>query len=134
MRPWRGKRPGNPLRYWRQVSIRVNIPAMKEIVACCSPLLAEPISAADAQQLAGLLKVLAEPARLRLLSIIAAHADHEACVCELIDPLGLSQPTVSHHLKVLQDAGLLEREQRGVWAYFRLVPDRLSSIRAALGS
>ena len=103
-----------------------------ETLECCPPLLAEKMSADNAQQLADLLKVLAEPARLRILSIVGAHAGHEACVCELIEPLGLSQPTVSHHLKVLQKAGLLEREQRGVWAYYRLVPGPLALVREAL--
>jgi len=77
--------------------------------------------------------VLADAARLRLISLIAAHPGGEACVCELTEPLHLSQPTVSHHLKVLVGAGLLRREQRGVWAYFRVVPERLASIRDALG-
>ncbi len=103
-------------------------------IPCSSPLLAEPLSTESAQQLATELKALADPARLRLLSIIAAHPEQEACVCELIDPLGLSQPTVTHHLKVLEKTGLLEREQRGVWAYYRLVPDRLARIREALGA
>ena len=107
---------------------------MFESVACCAPLLAEPLSREGAEQLARLLKVVADPARLRLLSMIAAHPGRESCVCELIEPLGLTQGTVSHHLKVLQEAGLLEREQRGVWAYFRLVPERLTLIREALGS
>ena len=92
----------------------------------------EPLSAADADGLAGALKVIADPARLRLLSLIQAQPDGEACVCHLQAPLGLSQPTVSHHLKVLVDAGLLEREQRGRWAYFRVVPEPLAALRALL--
>jgi len=87
----------------------------------------------DADGLARALRVLAEPARLRLLSLIQAQPDHEACVCHLTEPLGLSQPTVSHHLKVLLDAGLVEREQRGSWAYFRVVPDELRALRELLG-
>ena len=94
-------------------------------VACCAPLVREPLSAAGADQLAGVLKALADPARLRLLSMIAAHEGGEACVCDLTEPLGLSQPTVSHHLKVLLDTGLVTRDKRGVWAYFRLVPQAL---------
>jgi ArsR family transcriptional regulator len=90
------------------------------------------ISAEQAEQLAGVLKAIAEPTRLRLLSLVAAHEGGEACVCDLTAPVGLSQPTVSHHLKVLVDAGLLHREKRGVWAYYRLVPDRLSQVAAAL--
>lgn len=101
---------------------------------CCAPLLTEPLSADSAEHLAADLKALADPARLRLLSMIAAHPGQEACVCELIDPLGLSQPTVSHHLKVLEKAGLLGREQRGVWVYYRLIPARLALIREALGA
>jgi ArsR family transcriptional regulator len=99
---------------------------------CCAPLTEAALSAQDAEQLAGLLKAVAEPARLRLLSLVAARDDQEACVCELTEPVGLSQPTVSHHLKVLVDAGLLEREKRGVWAYYRLVPGRLEQAAAAL--
>ena len=75
---------------------------------------------------------MADPVRLRLISLVAAHADAEACVCDLTDPVGLSQPTVSHHLKVLVDAGIFTREQRGRWAYYRLVPDTLSSIARLL--
>jgi len=101
-------------------------------VACCAPLVREPLSASGAQQLAGALKALADPARLRLLSIIAAHEDGEACVCDLTEPLGLSQPTVSHHLKVLHDAGLISRDKRGVWAYYRLVPQALSGLSRLL--
>jgi ArsR family transcriptional regulator len=100
--------------------------------ACCAPLSEEPLAAADAEQLAAALRVIAEPARLRLLSLIQAQPDGEACVCHLQEPLGLSQPTVSHHLKVLVDAGLLEREQRGRWAYFRVVPDQLQALRDLL--
>jgi len=81
---------------------------------------------------AAALKVLADPARLRLLSLIQAQPDGEACVCHLTEPLGLSQPTVSHHLKVLVQAGLREREQRGRWAYFRVIPNALTSLRALL--
>jgi ArsR family transcriptional regulator len=78
------------------------------------------------------LKVLADPTRLRLLSLIQAQPDGEACVCHLTAPVGLSQPTVSHHLKVLLDAGLVTREQRGSWAYFRVVPEALATLRALL--
>ena len=98
------------------------------IAACCAPLSEEPLAAEDAEQLAAALRVIADPARLRLLSLIQAQADGEACVCHLQAPLGLSQPTVSHHLKVLVEAGLLEREQRGRWAYFRVVPDQLRAL------
>jgi ArsR family transcriptional regulator, arsenate/arsenite/antimonite-responsive transcriptional repressor len=103
------------------------------IAASCPPLLQAPIQPDQAQQLATALRVLADPARLRLLSLIQAQPGGEACVCHLIEPLGLSQPTVSHHLKVLLQAGLVEREQRGTWAYFRVVPEPLTSLRALLG-
>ena len=98
----------------------------------CPPLLEGQLSQKEADQLAGALKVLAEPARLRLLSLIQAQPDGEACVCHLTEPLGLSQPTVSHHLKVLLDAGLVEREQRGSWAFFRVRPEPLAAIRDVL--
>jgi ArsR family transcriptional regulator, arsenate/arsenite/antimonite-responsive transcriptional repressor len=97
---------------------------------CCPQVLRAPIAAAEAEDMAGALRVIADPARLRLLSLLATA--EETCVCDLTEPLGLSQPTVSHHLKVLARAGLVEREQRGRWAYFRLVPERLSMIREAL--
>jgi ArsR family transcriptional regulator len=93
-----------------------------------SPLAGEPIERADAERLAGVLKALADPARLRLLSLIQSASDGEACVCDLTAPLGLSQPTVSHHLKKLTDAGLLRREQRGKWAYFTLDPDAVERL------
>jgi ArsR family transcriptional regulator len=99
---------------------------------CCVPITGTPLTAPEAERLAGLLKAIAEPTRLRLLSLVAAHEGGEACVCDLTDPVGLSQPTVSHHLKVLVDAGLLSREKRGVWAYYRLVPDRLAQVSQAL--
>ena len=95
---------------------------------CCAPITATPLSVAEAEGLAVLLKAVAEPTRLRLLSLVAAHENAEACVCELTEPVGLSQPTVSHHLKVLEDAGLLIRDKRGVWAYYRLVPERMDQL------
>lgn len=103
-------------------------------VACCAPLVREPIGQTDAEQLAVTLKALADPARLRLLSIVASSNDQEACVCDLIDPIGLSQPTVSHHLKVLTEAGFLTRSKRGTWAYYRLVPDALQQVSGLLVS
>ena len=100
--------------------------------ACCAPLTREPLGAEEAARLARTLKAIADPARLRLLSLVAAHEGGEACVCDLIEPLGLSQPTVSHHLKILVEAGLLTREKRGVWAYFTLVPEALNALAAVL--
>ena len=102
--------------------------------ACCPLVLAAPLDEAGSERLAAALRVLAEPARLRLLSLIGARAEGEACVCDLTEPLGLSQPTVSHHLKVLADAGLVEREQRGRWAYFRVNTGPLELLRASLAS
>ncbi len=96
--------------------------------ACCAPAAREAIGADEAERLARLLKAVADPARLRLVSLVAAHDDMEACVCDLTEPLGLSQPTVSHHLKVLVDAGILTRDKRGTWAYYRLVPGALGAL------
>ncbi len=101
-------------------------------VTCCAPLVGEPIDQREAEQLAGTLKALADPARLRLLSIVASAEGQEACVCDLIEPVGLSQPTVSHHLKVLTEAGFLSRSKRGTWAYYRLQPEALSGVAAFL--
>ena len=103
-------------------------------VSCCVPLVRRPLSASAAADLARILKAIADPARLRLLSMIAAHEGGEACVCDLTEPLGLSQPTVSHHLRVLVDAGLVTRDKRGVWAYFTLVPGALDSLADVLSS
>jgi ArsR family transcriptional regulator len=100
--------------------------------ACCAPLAAAPLSEDEAAQLAVQLKAVADPARLRLLSLILASPDDEACVCDLTEPVGLSQPTVSHHMKVLADAGLVLREKRGRWAYYRAVPDAMESLSRVL--
>jgi ArsR family transcriptional regulator len=102
------------------------------IAASCPPLLQGPLDPSEAEQLAGALKAIADPARLRLLSLIQAQPGHEACVCNLTAPLGLSQPTVSHHLKVLLQAGLVDRDQRGNWAYFRVREEPLAALRALL--
>jgi ArsR family transcriptional regulator len=95
---------------------------------CRTPLVRETLSPEDADQLAHTMKALADPTRLRLLSIVAASEGAEACVCDLIDPVGLSQPTVSHHLKVLSEAGFLTRSKRGTWAYYALVPGALDRV------
>jgi len=99
---------------------------------CCTPLSAAPLDRARAEQLAGLLKAVADPTRLQLLSLVAAAGDGEACVCDLTAPLGLTQPTVSHHLKVLVNAELLTRQRRGPWAYYSLVRERFEDIRSLL--
>jgi ArsR family transcriptional regulator, arsenate/arsenite/antimonite-responsive transcriptional repressor len=102
--------------------------------ACCAPLLQAPVTSAQAAGLARLLKALADPARLRLVSLVAAHEGGEASVCELTEPLGLTQPTISYHLKILIDAGILTREKRGVWAYYALVPGALDAVAAVLAT
>jgi ArsR family transcriptional regulator, arsenate/arsenite/antimonite-responsive transcriptional repressor len=109
---------------------------MREIAvidaACCPQVLAAPLGEDEAERLAAALRVLADPARLRLLSLIGSDPEGEACVCDLTVPLGLSQPTVSHHLKVLTEAGLVGREQRGRWVYYWLLPEPIALLRAAL--
>ena len=98
----------------------------------CAPITREPVTEAGAADLATVLKALADPVRLRLVSMIAAHDGGEACVCDLTEPLGLTQPTVSHHLKVLVEAGFLTRSKRGTWAYYALVPGSLDAVAATL--
>jgi ArsR family transcriptional regulator len=105
---------------------------LQTIEQCCSPLLEAPVDADEARQLATAFKVLGDPARLRILSLIAAGSSGECCVCEMVGPLGLAQPTVSHHLKVLHEAGLVEREKRGTWVYYNVVPERLAALRDSL--
>ena len=107
---------------------------LTDVTACCEPLTDEAISAENAEKLARTLKVIADPARLRLISMIAAQEKAEACACDLTEPLGLGQSTVSHHLKILVEAGILAREKRGSWAYFSLVPGALDSLAALLTS
>jgi ArsR family transcriptional regulator, arsenate/arsenite/antimonite-responsive transcriptional repressor len=99
-----------------------------QTVACCSPLTSEPLSAEQAERIAPLVKALADPVRLRLLSLVASHADGEACVCDLNDAFDLSQPTISHHLKVLHDAGLVDREKRGTWVYYIARPQAMAAL------
>ena len=103
-----------------------------EVELCCAPVTAAVLDEDQATELAALLRVLADPARLRLLSLVAAAEAGEACACDLVEPVGRSQPTVSHHLSVLVDAGLLTRDKRGRWAWYRVVPERLDAIRDAL--
>jgi len=97
--------------------------------ACCRPLDADGLSDADAEATAALFKALADPARVKLVNLLAI-SDGPVCACDLIEPVGLSQPTVSHHLKKLVQAGLLEREQRGVWAYYSLNREALARLAA----
>ena len=100
--------------------------------ACCAPVTAGVLAVEDAQKLARMFKALGDPTRVRLLSMIAARSGGEACVCDLTEPVGLSQPTVSHHMKQLVDAGLVTREQRGKWAYYALAPDTLAMLSGVL--
>jgi ArsR family transcriptional regulator len=100
--------------------------------ACCAGLTAGTIDEADATLLADAFKVLSDPARIRLLSMVASSPTGEACACDLVEPLGRSQPTVSHHLSMLVDAGFLSREKRGKWAWYTLIPERLETLRDVL--
>jgi ArsR family transcriptional regulator len=105
-----------------------------QTVSCCSPLSKEPLSQQQAENVALLLKALSDPVRLRLMSLVASHEGGEACVCDLNDAFDLSQPTISHHLKVLHECGLLEREKRGVWVYYRASTGALAELAALIGS
>ncbi len=104
-----------------------------ETAACCPPLSAQPLSAEQAGQVAPLLKALADPVRLRLMSLVASHPGGEACVCDLGDEFDLAQPTISHHLKVLHDVGLVDRDKRGVWVYYRARTGALASLGTLIG-
>jgi ArsR family transcriptional regulator len=104
-----------------------------DAAACCPPLSAQPLTAAQAEQIAPVLKALADPVRLRLMSLVASHEGGEACICNLNDAFDLSQPTISHHMKVLHDAGLVDRDKRGVWVYYRARPQALASLGALIG-
>ncbi len=99
---------------------------------CCSPQTGEPLSAGEATELARMFKAIADPVRLRLLSLIASHAGGEACVCELTGAFALTGPTVSHHLRVLREAGLIDGERRGTWIYYRVRPELLARLSAVL--
>ena len=126
-----------PDAYAGQVSTPASIqdrPALPLAGTCCAPLLRESITADQAAGLAHVLKALADPTRLRLVSMVAAHDSGEACVCDLTEPLGLTQPTISHHLKILVDAGIFTRDKRGVWAYYALVPEALNALAAVLST
>jgi ArsR family transcriptional regulator, arsenate/arsenite/antimonite-responsive transcriptional repressor len=118
---------------YRHMSIPLTVLSPAEAVACCAPLSAGPLSAEQAEQVAPLLKALADPVRLRLMSLVASHPGGEACVCDLNDAFDLSQPTISHHLKVLHEAGLLDRDKRGVWVFYRARTEALASLGALIG-
>jgi ArsR family transcriptional regulator len=106
--------------------------ALAEVVGCCSPLARTPLSAEQSADLARVFKAMGDPVRLRLLSLIASHAGGEACVCDLTEVFELSGPTISHHLKVLREAGLITGERRGTWVYYRVRPELLAQVSAVL--
>jgi ArsR family transcriptional regulator, arsenate/arsenite/antimonite-responsive transcriptional repressor len=110
------------------------VTSMPVLAACCQPVTSGVLDEDEADVLAAMFKALADPARLRLFSMVASATDGEVCACDLVEPSGRSQPTVSHHLSLLVDVGLLEREKRGRWAWYSVVPERLAGLRAALGS
>jgi len=114
------------------IATRPELPLLAD--ECCTPLLREPLTTSQAADLARILKALADPTRLRLVSMVAAHEGGEACVCDLTDPLGLTQPTISHHLKILVEAGIFTRDKRGKWAYYALVPGALDALSAVLST
>ncbi len=116
------------------MSKSLTVLSVADPIACCPPLSAEPLSAEQAQQIAPMLKALADPVRLRLMSLIASHPGGEACVCDLTGAFELSQPTISHHLKVLHETGLLDRDKRGVWVYYRARTDALASLATLIGT
>ncbi len=102
-------------------------------IACCPPVRADVFDEAQTVLLANSFGALADPVRLRLLNFIAASGADEVCACDLVEPSGRSQPTVSHHMKILVDAGLVERDKRGLWVWYRLIPARLDALRSVLG-
>jgi ArsR family transcriptional regulator len=102
--------------------------------ACCGSVLASPMHAGQASELARGFAALGDPARIQILSLLASAPDGEVCVCELVEPLGKSQPTVSHHLRILGDAGLVTGERRGRWVWYRIVPERLGALRSSLAA
>jgi ArsR family transcriptional regulator len=110
---------------------RTSLPVLSddgEALACCTPLSREPMTEATAARVAPLLKALADPVRLRLMSMVLSHEGREACVCDLTPAFDLSPPTISHHLKVLHDSGLLTREKRGVWVYYQARPEAMDAM------
>jgi len=118
---------------WQNSGMPSPLPLLTaDAAACCSPVTGGVLGAGDADRIAKTFKALGDPTRVRLLSLIAASPGGEACICDLTDPVGLSQPTVSHHMKVLVEAGLVTREQRGKWAYFAIVAGALENAAAAL--
>ncbi|MGW4643363.1 ArsR/SmtB family transcription factor [Sphaerisporangium sp. NPDC004334] len=109
-----------------------DLPILDPAGACCTPMAREPLGGADAAELARMFKALSDPVRLRLLSLIASHEGGEACVCDLIGPFDVSQPTISHHLKVLREAGLVGSQRRGTWVYYWVLPVALNRLSTLL--
>jgi ArsR family transcriptional regulator, arsenate/arsenite/antimonite-responsive transcriptional repressor len=115
------------------MSNQAGMPAeVTDAAGCCSPLTREPLSADQASELSRLFKAMGDPVRLRLLSLIASHAGGEVCVCDLTDAFDLTGPTISHHLRVLREAGLISGERRATWVYYRVEPDALLRLSAVL--
>ncbi|WP_165956361.1 ArsR/SmtB family transcription factor [Streptomyces hainanensis] len=114
------------------MSKQAELPLLDQTAVCCAPMVREPLGEADAAELARMFKALSDPIRLRLLSLIASHEGGEACVCDLTGRFDVSQPTISHHLKVLRDAGLVDSERRGTWVYYRVRPAALARLAAPL--
>jgi ArsR family transcriptional regulator, arsenate/arsenite/antimonite-responsive transcriptional repressor len=112
---------------------RTMTPEASAPTQCCPSVLAAPLGAVDAAELATGFSALSDPVRLRVLSILAASPEGEVCVCEFVEPLGKSQPTISHHMKILSEAGLVQGDRRGKWVWYSLNHQRLSDLRAAIG-
>jgi len=111
----------------------IELARLSSVVGCGPPLVREPIQAEPAVVLSRAFKALGDPVRLRLLSLVASHADGEACVCDLQEAFNLSQPTISHHLKVLHSTGLLDRSKRGVWVYYKVNTEAMAGLAALIG-
>jgi ArsR family transcriptional regulator len=109
-----------------------NLPLIEASEDCCQSILEAPVDEREADQIAKGFAALADPSRLRLFSMIASRPEGEVCACALVGPMGKSQPTISHHLRILYEAGLVERERRGTWVWYWVVPARLETLRAAL--
>jgi ArsR family transcriptional regulator len=118
---------------WHAGRVPTPLPVL-DLAACCAPVTAGALDADAAESIARVFRALGDPTRVRLLSLIAAQPDGEACICNLTEPVGLAQPTVSHHMKQLADAGLVTREQRGKWAYYRVARATLDAAARALST
>ena len=116
----------------RLVRSTLPLTQIDQLAACCSPVTGGVVRDEAAETLAQMFRALGDPTRVKLLSMIATAPDGEACICDMTDPVGLTQPTVSHHMKVLVEAGLATREQRGKWAYYRVEPNVLRALSNAL--